>query len=1057
MTPDGAASPEVRRIVLLYAALSALWILASDALLAALFRDPAIITAVGMVKGWLFVAATSVLLLALMKRLTARLAAREAQLRRDIAVRTETEARLRASEAAVRTSQAIAHVGSWTYDFARQAMEWSDEARRILGLDEGGPMTLDALRTAVHPGDLSLVSCSWDRALAGEAYDVEHRIVAGGAVRWVRSRARFRFDAAGTLIGAVGTVQDVTERRLAEDRLRKLSLAVEQSPASIVITNLDCEIEYINRAFVHASGYEAAEVLGQTPRVLHSGRTPEDTYASMWDALTNGRPWKGEFINRRKNGEDYVELARISPIRQPDGRITHYLAIKEDITERKRIGAELDRHRLHLEELVGERTAQLERANRELSARSTEIADLYNRAPCGYHSIDAEGLFLAMNDTELAWMGYRREEVVGRMNIRQLIAPYDLHVFRENFPRLKQSGSIRDVEVDFLCRDGSLLPVSVNADAQYDGQGMYVRSRSTVFDNRERKARLRQIAELNAELERRAAEAEAANRAKSAFLANMSHEIRTPISAIIGLTHILRRGDPAPVQVGQLDKIAAASQHLLSIINDVLDISKIEAGKLTLERTTFDLHAVLRGVCALVADKARDKGLELTVDVAPELKRALCGDPTRLSQALLNYAGNAVKFTERGAVRLGARVAEETADDLLVRFEVSDTGVGVATEQLARLFAAFEQADSSTTRRYGGTGLGLAITRRLAELMGGTAGAASEPGRGSTFWITARLGKACDAALPASPAADGGGRQAATTPVSSPVEEILAREHRGARVLLAEDNPINREVAIELLREVGLEVDHAEDGAQAVDMARASAYDLILMDMQMPRMDGMAATRAIRRLPGGQATPVLAMTANAFAEDRRHCLDAGMNDHIAKPVDPETLYATLLKWLPKRGAAPRPSPGPAAATRAAADALAALRAVPGLDVTLGLKYVRGKEASYLKLLRKYAQTHHADLETLRRLCAEGDRAGAGRIAHTLKGASGFIGASALQQTMTELDAALRADHDPQAVEDLSARALAAHQAIITAIHALPGEVVQDCAATPAAPADAFVA
>ncbi|MDP2795085.1 MAG: PAS domain S-box protein, partial [Sulfurisoma sp.] len=354
-------------------------------------------------------------------------------------------------------------------------------------------------------------------------------------------------DEHGELVGAVVSFRDVTERKAAEEEIRKLSLAVEQSPESIVITNLNATVEYVNESFVQVTGYSREEVIGQNPRILQSGKTPPETYVALWDALTHGEPWKGEFINQRKDGSEYVEFAIITPIRQPDGRITHYIAVKEDITEKKLVGAELDRHRHHLEELVLLRTAEL---------------------------VDAK------------------------------------------------------------------------------------------------------------------VAAEAANIAKSAFLANMSHEIRTPMNAIIGLTHLMKRAGATPEQIERLGKIDGAGHHLLSIINDILDLSKIEAGRLQLESTDFHLSTILDNVRSLVGEQARAKELSIEVD-ANAVPLWLRGDPTRLRQSLLNYAGNAVKFTEQGTITRRARLLEENADQLLLRFEVQDTGIGIDPEKLSRLFQAF--------------------------------------------------------------------------------------------------------------------------------------------------------------------------------------------------------------------------------------------------------------------------------------------------------------------------------------------------------------------------------
>jgi signal transduction histidine kinase len=380
--------------------------------------------------------------------------------------------------------------------------------------------------------------------------------------------------------------------------------------------------------------------------------------------------------------------------------------------------------------------------------------------------------------------------------------------------------------------------------------------------------------------------AEAASRAKSTFLANMSHELRTPMNAIMGMTNMALRKATEPKLIDQLTKIDQASQHLLHVINDILDISKIEAERLTLERVSFKLGEVLENLISLIGHKVTDKGLKLCIDLTPEVAGlTLLGDPLRLGQILLNLAGNAVKFTEQGAITLRARLVDESVTDMLLRIEVEDTGIGITAEDQKRLFTAFEQADGSMTRKYGGTGLGLAISKRLVNMMGGEVGVESQPGSGSTFWFTVRQGKATDATSQA--------------PTFSPdrAEARLKAKIPGTRILLAEDEPINQEVSRGLLEDVGLSVDLAEDGVQAVAMAKQNRYALILMDMQMPNLNGVDATRAIRALPGYAETPILAMTANAFDEDRQVCIEAGMNDHIGKPVDPDRLFETLLKWM----------------------------------------------------------------------------------------------------------------------------------------------------------------
>jgi PAS domain S-box-containing protein len=773
--------------------------------------------------------------------------------------------------------------------------------------------------------------------------------------------------------------QEIIERKKVEKTVRTLSRATEQSPVAVLVTDSEGKIEYVNPQFCRVTGYTAEEAMGETPRILKSGKERDIVYQDLWRTILAGQDWHGEILNKKKSGALYWANISISPIRAEMGKITHFVALQEDITSQKEAAQELTK------------------------AKKT---------------------------------------------------------------------------------------------------------------------------------------AEAASQAKSDFLANMSHEIRTPMNAIMGMVHLALKTDLTAKQENYLLQTERAAKNLLHVINDILDFSKIEAGKLEMESISFDLHLVVDHVMTMLGGAAIEKDLEMLLNRAANVPVGLIGDPLRLGQILMNLTQNAIKFTEKGEIILSVETVEENDETVKLQFAVKDSGVGLTDEQKNRLFHAFEQADTSTTRKYGGTGLGLTICLRLVEMMNGKIWVENNPGAsGCTFFFTAVFKKdaAVSRSTPYVPDPDLRGMKILLVDDHSSVREIVGkmlaamsfqvvaaksglealeicesaadeffqlilldwklpdldglqvaskihdfcqekkecpkiimftghqeieftirhidwldgfimkpftcsglfdaimlafgrrnqpRQTRGneesedksldrisgARILLVEDNEINQDVARELLEQVGMSVTIAGNGEQAVSAVKTGSYDLVLMDVQMPGMDGYEATQQIRKWeterPDGERIPIIAMTAHAMESDRKKSLQVGMDGHIVKPIDPEILYKTLQKWLSDgRASAPVPH-----AEHETAEELLPLRGINGLDVDVALYYLAGSTSLYFPLLKKFTENRKNFTDEMRKAIAEKNWEKAGRDLHSVKSLLGNIGAVHLQKEAEKLEQTFDVDH-----------------------------------------------
>jgi PAS domain S-box-containing protein len=912
-----------------------------------------------------------------------------------ITKRKRAEEALRRNQAMLARTESVAHLGSWEWDVATDTVTWSDELFRLFQRNpaDGAP-SFEEHTELFHPEDMQRLQEAVGVAVSqGRPYEIELRALRKDGATWVcLARGQAEIGPEGSATRLFGSIQDITERKRAEEALRESEeqyRGLMESLDSVVATvDHSGRFLYMNDVAAQQMGSNVQALTGKTMHELFPAPIASRQLENLRRVMSTDRGIVSESRSVVR-GQPRWYRTMMQPIHDERGRVTCVLVNATDIHDLKTTQQELLELNRTLEERVRERTAQ--------------VQDLYDNAPMGYHSIDADGNVVMVNQTELNWLGYAREEMVGR-SLADFLVPADQPNFEANFAKLKQDGELRDVELELIRKDGSHFPVLLNSSAIYDERGTFVASRASLlditkhkqaedalreseeqnrllfeaapdamilFDEKDRMARvnsaferltgyraeqaigrtlpevallphdevmqlgasmmqdlaLKHVAAADFKLRRanseshdvsarafgvqigghphvlltlrditaekqaaetlRLANAELARavRAKDEFLANMSHELRTPLSAILLFTENLLAGARGPLnerQQAALRNIEASGRHLLTLINDILDLSKVEAGRLELQRETVAITEVCQASLVFVKETAIKKGLRLGFQLNDQLAQ-MSADPRRLKQMLVNLLSNAVKFTPAGGqVNLEVDVDAEAG---AVRFAVQDSGIGIAAADIARLFQPFTQLDSGLNRQYEGSGLGLSLVRRLAELHGGSVAVESTVGQGCRFTI----------ALPYQP----------SEPADPPDAPLPGAATNGAAVaagmciLLAEDNEANIRGMGEYLQDRGYDVVVARNGQEALGMAVARRPALILMDIQMPTMDGLEATRRLRGLPEFAATPIIALTALAMPGDRERCLAAGANDYLTKPVSLKGLVETMQQWLGK--------------------------------------------------------------------------------------------------------------------------------------------------------------